>query len=56
MGLLLERPVFDSYNRVQAVKNERAPLVFDPYEKEMEEFKQREIYTRIFEEEKRENT
>jgi tRNA pseudouridine38-40 synthase len=55
LGLLLERPVFDSYNTGLAVKNERGPVGFEKYEKEMEEFKQREIYERIFREEERDH-
>jgi tRNA pseudouridine38-40 synthase len=56
LGLLLERPVFDSYNEIQAVKHDKAKLDFGKYEKELEEFKQREIYQRIFAEEERDNT
>jgi len=48
LGLLLERPVFDSYNTNQAAKHEREPIDFDKYEKEMLEFKDREIYSRMF--------
>jgi len=55
LGLLLERPVFDSYNNLQATKHQREPLKFDKYEKELEEFKQREIYQRIFREEEEKN-
>lgn len=55
LGLLLERPVFDSYNKIQAVKHQREKLEFDKYEKELEEFKQREIYQRIFREEEERN-
>lgn len=51
LGLLLERPVFDSYNVHQAPKHGRDPLRFDKYEATMDEFKQREIYERIFREE-----
>lgn len=50
LGLLLERPVFDSYNQ-KAEQLGRQPLDFDRWEKEMTEFKQREIYDRIFREE-----
>ncbi|KAL8920821.1 MAG: hypothetical protein Q9172_004327 [Xanthocarpia lactea] len=53
LGLLLERPVFDTYNnkmRVQDVEG-KGEVGFDKYEKEIEEFKQREIYERIFREE-----
>ncbi|KAJ9666998.1 tRNA pseudouridine synthase 1 [Coniosporium apollinis] len=56
LGLLLERPVFESYNSRAAEKFGRGKISFEPYEKEMEEFKQREIYERIFGEEERDNT
>ncbi|KAI7368343.1 hypothetical protein KC336_g21121, partial [Hortaea werneckii] len=55
LGLLLERPVFDSYNDIQAPKHGRDQLRFDKYEEAMEEFKQREIYQRIFREEEERN-
>ncbi|KAM0716297.1 hypothetical protein Q7P37_007742 [Cladosporium fusiforme] len=51
LGLMLERPVFDSYNNIQAAKHEREPLVFDKYNDKIEEFKRREIYARMFSEE-----
>lgn len=51
LGLLLERPVFDSYNEGAATKFERGKIDFSKYEKELEEFKQKEIYERIFREE-----
>ncbi|KAF2093388.1 pseudouridine synthase [Rhizodiscina lignyota] len=51
LGLLLERPVFDTYNSQRAAKFEREPITFDKYEKEMGEFKEREIYQRIYGEE-----
>ncbi|GAB7354457.1 hypothetical protein MBLNU459_g4940t1 [Dothideomycetes sp. NU459] len=56
LGLLLERPVFDSYNNLQAAKHGRDKLDFTKYETELEAFKQKEIYQRIFEEEARDNT
>lgn len=56
LGLLLERPVFDSYNNLQAAQNDRPRLEFNKWEEKMEEFKQKEIYQRIFEEEAQENT
>lgn len=56
LGLLLERPVFDSYNEKMAGQNDRNPIGFKKYEKEIEEFKQREIYERILREEERDNT
>lgn len=55
LGLLLERPVFDNYNQKATGKFEREEISFDKYEKEMEEFKRREIYERIFGEEEKEN-
>jgi tRNA pseudouridine38-40 synthase len=55
LGLLLERPVFDSYNSIQAPKHGREGLDFGKYEKELEAFKQREIYERIFREEEERN-
>ncbi|CBX97293.1 similar to tRNA pseudouridine synthase [Plenodomus lingam JN3] len=51
LGLLLERPVFDSYNEKQARAAGRESIDFTKYEKEIEEFKEREIYQRIFREE-----
>lgn len=55
LGLLLERPVFDNYNTKATEKFDRAEIAFTKYEKEMEDFKRREIYERIFGEEDREN-
>ena len=55
LGLLLERPVFDSYNSIQAVKHGREKLDFSKFDTKMEEFKQREIYQRIFREEEERN-
>ena len=55
LGLLLERPVFDTYNQRLGEASDRLPIEFTKYEKEMEEFKQREIYERIFREEERDN-
>lgn len=55
LGLLLERPVFDSYNEKAENEYSREKIDFDKYQKEMDEFKQREIYDRIFREEEREH-
>ncbi|KAL1623307.1 tRNA pseudouridine synthase 1 [Neofusicoccum ribis] len=55
LGLLLERPVFDSYNAKAAEKFNREKVAFTKYEKAMEEFKQKEIYERIFREEEESN-
>ncbi|KZF21584.1 tRNA pseudouridine synthase-like protein [Xylona heveae TC161] len=55
LGLLLERPIFDSYNEKIAKGFERRPIDFSKYNNEIEEFKQREIYERIFREEVQDN-
>ena len=55
LGLLLERPVFESYNKkVDDKFKERAPIGFEKYKREMDEFKNKEIYGRVFGEEQRE--
>ncbi|KAL8867132.1 MAG: hypothetical protein Q9174_005858 [Haloplaca sp. 1 TL-2023] len=58
LGLLLERPVFDTYNTKIKDKDVegRGEIGFEAYREEMEEFKQREIYERIFREEERDDT
>ncbi|KAL2832881.1 pseudouridine synthase [Aspergillus cavernicola] len=50
LGLLLERPIFDAYGRKSA-EHGKKPIDFDRCAKELLEFKQREIYDRIFQEE-----
>lgn len=55
LGLLLERPVFDTYNDKLAGDSGRERIDFEKYEDVMQEFKQREIYERIFREEERDN-
>lgn len=55
LGLLLERPVFDSYNERASKEFEKDKIDFGKFEKEIEEFKQREIYERIFREEEKDN-
>ncbi|KAJ5155270.1 hypothetical protein N7492_008073 [Penicillium capsulatum] len=52
LGLLLERPLFDNYNS-KAEGLGREAISFDKFATEMQEFKQREIYDRIFREEER---
>jgi len=51
LGLLLERPIFDTYNKKAVSDFGKNPIDFSKYENEIEEFKQREIYERIFREE-----
>ncbi|KAI1001899.1 hypothetical protein K3495_g6304 [Podosphaera aphanis] len=55
LGLLLERPVFSSYNQRAITELGRAKIDFDNYKTEIDDFKQREIYDRIFREEERDN-
>ena len=60
LGLLLERPVFETYNRNVVGKeggdSKRGEVGFERFEEEVEKFKQREIYERIFGEEMRDDT
>ncbi|KAH8696009.1 putative tRNA pseudouridine synthase [Talaromyces proteolyticus] len=55
LGLLLERPIFDTYNRKGAQEFGKEKIDFGKFEKEMNEFKQREIYDRIYREEDESN-
>lgn len=52
LGLLLERPVFDAYNGKLAEYG-REKIDFSRYNKEIEEFKQKEIYEKIFQSDER---
>lgn len=56
LGLLLERPVFESYSRKAKASFDKEPLNFNKYEKEIEEFKQEQIYKRIWDTEEKENS
>nr|OQO26279.1 hypothetical protein B0A51_07193 [Rachicladosporium sp. CCFEE 5018] len=51
LGLMLERPVFDTYNKLHAAKHEREPLLFSKYEDKIEAFKRTDIYGKMFAEE-----
>jgi tRNA pseudouridine38-40 synthase len=56
LGLLLERPVFETYNK-RAVENlNLEELSFSNHEKEIQAFKEEHIYRRIFELEEKENS
>ncbi|RFU26686.1 hypothetical protein B7463_g9670, partial [Scytalidium lignicola] len=55
LGLLLERPVFDSYNEKAVNEYGKEKIDFDKFQNEMDEFKQREIYDRIFREEEKDH-
>ncbi|KAJ1335342.1 tRNA pseudouridine38-40 synthase [Microdochium nivale] len=56
LGLLLERPVFDSYNGRAKDTYNLEPLDFAKYETEIQKFKQEQIYQRIFELEEQQNS
>lgn len=54
LGLLLERPVYSAYNdRLGRLGHEA--ITFDKYEKEIDEFKHKYIYDRIYQQEAQEN-
>ncbi|KIV91962.1 tRNA pseudouridine(38-40) synthase, variant [Exophiala mesophila] len=55
LGLLLERPVFDSYNKRAQNELNRDPIGFDKYKDEMDKFKQEQIYERMYRDEEKEN-
>ena len=55
LGLLLERPVFDSYNRRGKEELSKEPIDFDKYKIEMDKFKQEQIYERMYRDEEKDN-
>ncbi|KAJ2967393.1 hypothetical protein NUW58_g10466 [Xylaria curta] len=56
LGLLLEHPVFENYNK-RAVENlNLEALDYSKYDKEIQAFKEEQIYRRIFELEEKENS
>ncbi|KAJ0114168.1 hypothetical protein J7T55_008003 [Diaporthe amygdali] len=56
LGLLLERPVFESYSKKATGSFDREPLEFTKFDKKIEDFKQEHIYKRIYETEENENS
>ncbi|CAK7271247.1 tRNA pseudouridine synthase 1 [Sporothrix epigloea] len=54
-GLLLERPVFDSYNSKAQASHNKESLDFERYEKELQAFKDCQIYGRIWDVEETQN-
>lgn len=54
LGLLLENPVYDSYNQILE-KNNYEHIDFTIHQKEMDEFKMKYIYDKIYGEEMKEN-
>lgn len=55
LGLLLESPVFESYNGMAVEKHGREPIDFGKYAEEMDEFRERMIYEKLFKEEEKSN-
>ena len=55
LGLLLERPIFDSYNKMAKSEFGKEGVSFEKYATEMDDFKQREIYERMYRDEEKEN-
>ncbi|KAJ9630192.1 tRNA pseudouridine synthase 1 [Knufia peltigerae] len=55
LGLLLERPVFDSYNKRATSEMSKEAIDFDKYKTEMDAFKQKQIYERMYEDEENMN-
>lgn len=55
LGLLLENPVYEGYNGILE-KHGYKPIEFTKYEAEMNEFKMKFIYDKIYGEETKENT
>ncbi|UKZ51273.1 hypothetical protein TrVGV298_005031 [Trichoderma virens] len=56
LGLLLERPVFENYNKRAKETLGREDIDFDKYNEKLEAFKQEQIYSRIFGVEEKENS
>ncbi|KAJ4169793.1 tRNA pseudouridine synthase 1 [Fusarium falciforme] len=56
LGLLLERPVFHNYNRKATESLGREAIDFGNYEEKIQGFKDKQIYTRIFSVEEKENS
>jgi tRNA pseudouridine38-40 synthase len=56
LGLWLERPVFEGYNRHAAAKFEREMIDFEKHDEKIQEFKDREIFSRIYNVEHKQST
>ncbi|KAK6341255.1 tRNA pseudouridine synthase 1 [Orbilia brochopaga] len=52
LGLLLDHPVFETYNK-KADQHGRSHLTFEPYKDKIQEFKQKHIYDKLFMEEQK---
>lgn len=54
LGLLLEQPVYEAYNRKLETFG-RDAITFEPYQEQMEAFKTKHIYDKIYSDEAKEN-
>jgi len=55
LGLLLERPSFESYNKRAKDTLAKEGIDFDKFKTEMDKFKQEQIYERMYHDEEKEN-
>ncbi|KAH0605191.1 uncharacterized protein H6S33_005173 [Morchella sextelata] len=55
LGLLLEYPVFESYNKSAVEAHSREPINFTLYSKEIDAFREKMIYSKLFEDERNGN-
>jgi tRNA pseudouridine38-40 synthase len=55
LGLLLERPVFDTYNSKAETDYKRGKIDFDAHKEKIDKFKEKEIYQHIYAEEERDS-
>lgn len=55
LGLLLESPVFESYNNMATSQHSREPIDFDIHKQAIDEFRERMIYSKLFAEEEKSN-
>ncbi|KAF3915299.1 hypothetical protein AA313_de0202423 [Arthrobotrys entomopaga] len=55
LGLLLDHPVFDTYNK-KADQHGRGHITFEKHKEKIQEFKQKHIYDKLFMEEQKLNT
>lgn len=55
LGLLLESPVFESYNNMATSQHSRQPIDFTVHKEEMDAFREKMIYSKLFVEEEKSN-
>lgn len=55
LGLLLQSPVFESYNNMATSQHSREPIDFEIHKAAIDEFRERMIYSKLFAEEEKAN-